>query len=137
FALLVALLAIPAIAFSSPQLVNGLVIPGEAIDQYQGASGANFNRLGGFFSDLYYDRQNGALYGLADRGPGGGVLPYETRVQKFKVNVDNKAGAISNFRLQATILFRTSDGSQPFNGLNPDLLNGSKSTLGLSFDPEG
>jgi hypothetical protein len=136
--LLLALAVLPGFAVGgSPQLVNGLVIPGETTDLYQGAAGANFNRLGGFFSDLHYDRQNGTLYGLADRGPGGGVISYETRFQKFKVNVDHKTGAISNFRLQATILFRTADGSQAFNGLSPDLLNGDKRVLGLSFDPEG
>src|SRR5262245_14863131 len=128
-AVLLGLLAMPALASSPPTLVNGLVIPGETTDLYQGATGAHFNRPGGFFSDVFYDRRTHALYGLADRGPGGGVLSFETRVEKFKVNVDNKTGAISNFRLQSTILFRSADGTQAFNGLNPLLLNGDKSVL--------
>src|SRR5262245_34914387 len=103
-ACLLASMALPAFALLPAVLVSGLVIPGETTDLDQGATGANFNRLGGPFSDLVYDRQNHALYGLVDRGPGGGLLPFETRVEKFKVNVDNKTGAISHFRLQATIL---------------------------------
>lgn len=119
----------------SPALVNSLEIPGNSTDLAPG-SGANQNRLG-MMSDMFYDRQNHAMYTLADRGPGGGTIAYETRVHKFKVNVDNKTGEITNFRVQQTIKFKTADGTASFNGLNPLLLNGDKSILGLSFDPEG
>lgn len=127
-------------------LINSLTVPGNAIDLKPG-SGANINRLGGFVSDLFYDRTNNVYYGLVDRGPGGGVISYETRVEKFSLNVDPITGAISNFNLLQTIPFTvpagitlngvTSSTTTPFNGLNPLLLNGNKSVLGLSQDAEG
>jgi hypothetical protein len=105
------------------------------------------NRLGGFGSDLFYDRKTGFFYGLADRGPGGGTILYDTRVQKFRLIVDPRTGAISNFQLVDTILFKLPAGktvngvSGPlnFNGLDPklDAPHGSESRLGRSFDPEG
>ncbi|PSB19020.1 PEP-CTERM sorting domain-containing protein [Phormidesmis priestleyi ULC007] len=115
-------------------LVNNLVIPGESTDLAAG-SGANANRLGGFFSDLYYDRYQNLYYGLVDRGPGGGTISYNTRVEKFSLDVDAKTGAIAGFKLLDTILL-TNAGSN-YNGLNPKLLNGDASKLGLSLDPEG
>lgn len=115
--------------------VNDITIPGDSKDLYEpSSSGANVNRLG-FLSDLYYDRDNNVYYGLADRGPGGGVISYNTRVEKFSLDVDRNSGAISNFKILDTILF-TQDG-QNFNGLNPKQLNGNVAVLGKSFDPEG
>lgn len=116
--------------------VNSISIPGNTPDltPNAGVGGANINRLG-FFSDLYYDRHQNVYYGLSDRGPGGGVLTYNTRVQKFSLDVDPNTGAISNFQLLATIPFTNSNNN--YNGLNPQVLNGDKSILGLSFDPEG
>ncbi|KAF3886206.1 esterase-like activity of phytase family protein [Scytonema tolypothrichoides VB-61278_2] len=116
-------------------LANTLVLPAEGTDLYPfPGSSANINRLG-YFSDLYYDRYNNVYYALGDRGPGGGVISYQTRVQKLTLDVDPKTGAISNFKVLETILF-TKDG-QNFNGLNPEKLNGNPSNLGLSLDPEG
>lgn len=115
------------------ELTDTLVIPANTRDLIPG-NGANINRFG-FFSDLYYDRANNVYYGLSDRGPGGGLLDYNTRVQKFTLDVDLNTGAISNFAIQQTILF-TQNGNN-YNGLNPQLPNGNVSTLGLSFDPEG
>jgi hypothetical protein len=122
---------------SAVSLVNGFTIAGEATDLFpvnDATGSANVNRLG-LFSDLYYDRYSNVYYSLADRGPGGGVISYNTRVQKFSLDVDANTGAISNFKLLDTIVF-TKNG-QNFNGLNPTLLNGNSSILGLSFDPEG
>jgi hypothetical protein len=119
-------------------LVNNITIAGNSTDLVPldgGSGGANVNRLGGFFSDLYYDRYQSVYYGLVDRGPGGGVISYDTRVQKFSLEVDPNTGAISNFNLLDTILF--TKGGNNFNGLNPSLLNGNAGVLGLSFDPEG
>lgn len=116
--------------------INGVVIPGEATD-LGGGVGPNQNRLGGQFSDLFFDRANNVYYGLPDRGPGGGLVSYETRVQQFTLNVDKTTGAVGNFKLTKTIKFKTADGKAAFNGLNPGLLNGDKSVLGRSFDPEG
>lgn len=124
-----------ATAFAGPQFVNSLATPGGASD-LSGLPGPNGSRLS-FGSDLFYDAHRDVYYGLADRGPGGGVISYETRVQQFKLNVDATTGAISHFQLKKTILFKTADGSASFNGLNPLLLNGDSSVLGLSFDPEG
>ena len=96
--------------------VNSLTIPGETTDLREtNISGANINRLS-FISDLYYDRHNNLYYGVGDRGPGGGVISYDTRVQKFSLDVDPNTGAISNFQLLDTILF-TKNGAN-FNGLN-------------------
>lgn len=119
-------------------LVNQLSIAGEALDKAPGAadgSTPNQNRLGGFGSDLFYDDSNKVWYGLVDRGPGGGLIPFETRVEKFTMDVNASNGAISNFQLLDTIKFRNASGA--YNGLNPGLLNGDKSVLGNSFDPEG
>jgi hypothetical protein len=116
-------------------LTNTLTIPGESTDLFPSPeNSANVNRLG-FFSDLYYDRYQNVYYGLSDRGPGGSVIDYNTRVQKFSLDVDSKTGAIANFKVLDTILF-TKDGKN-FNGLNPSRLNGDPGVLGLSFDPEG
>ncbi len=120
---------------SAVSLVNTLTIPGGNTDLFPtSGNSANVNRLG-LFSDLYYDRYNNVYYSLADRGPGGGVIAYQTRVQKFTLDVNPTTGAIGNFNLLETILL-TKDGSS-FNGLNPRLLNGNAATLGLSLDPEG
>lgn len=116
-------------------LNNTLSIRGESTDLYPySGNSANVNRLG-YFSDLYYDRFNNVYYALSDRGPGGGKISYNTRVQKFSLDVNPNTGTIGNFQVLETILF-TKDG-QKFNGLNPTLLNGNAGTLGLSFDPEG
>ncbi|MFE1745645.1 esterase-like activity of phytase family protein [Coleofasciculus sp. H7-2] len=118
-------------------LVNNLTIPGNSTDLSPlngGMGGANVNRLA-LFSDLYYDRYQNVYYSLPDRGPGGGVISYNTRIQKFSLDVDPNTGAISNFKLLDTILF-TKNGKN-FNGLNPSLLNSDAGVLGLSFDPEG
>jgi hypothetical protein len=115
-------------------LVNSISIPGNSTDLI-GGSNPNDNRLGGFFSDLYYERSQNVYYGLVDRGPGGGTIAYDTRVQKFSLDVNPNTGSIGGFKLLDTIKF-TNNG-QNYNGLNPLLLNGDKSNLGLSFDPEG
>ncbi|WP_373693614.1 esterase-like activity of phytase family protein [Limnofasciculus baicalensis] len=124
-------------AATALSFANTLSIPADTTDLSPlngGSGGANVNRFG-FFSDIYYDHYQNVYYGLSDRGPGGGVISYNTRVQKFSLDVDSNTGAIANFNVLETILF-TKNG-QYFNGLNPQLLNGDKGILGLSFDPEG
>lgn len=123
-------------AKADPVFINSIVIPTTSTDLSGQAAGANGNRLGGFFSDLYYDRATGSYYGLTDRGPGGGTLPYDTRVQQFSVTVNPTSGAISNFQVQRTVLFTDGQGNN-FNGLNPTLATGNPANLGRSFDPEG
>lgn len=119
---------------AAQRLVNALEVPGEATDKHAGA-GANANRLGGFGSDLAYSAEDDCWYGLVDRGPGGGVLPYAARVQKFRLDVDRQSGRIANFQLLATITLNDESG-QPLNGLNP-LAQGAADRLALSFDAEG
>jgi hypothetical protein len=116
--------------------VNSISISGNATDLFKtNTPSANLNRLGGFGSDLYFDPHSNLYYGLVDRGPGGGLIPYQARVQQFSLEVERSTGAISNFVLKKTILL-TKNG-KPFNGLNPKLLNGNSKDLGNSLDSEG
>jgi hypothetical protein len=109
--------------------VNGLTIPGNTLDA-TGGTLVNDGRMG-FFSDLYYDPNRQEYWGVSDRGPGGGTISYNTRVNRFTLDVNPVSGAISNFNIVETVLFR--NGSSNFNGLAPNPSN----TLGLCFDPEG
>src|SRR5262245_41071898 len=90
-------------AQAAPQFVNGLVFPGNSIDRAAG-SGANQNRLG-FFSDLYYDPQRKEWWAVSDRGPGGGLIDYSTRVQKLDIDLDDRTGAIKRVRVIRTVKF--------------------------------
>jgi hypothetical protein len=133
-------------AWAQPTFVNGLVIPGDSLDDTE-QPGANAGRLG-MFSDIYYDPAREEWWALSDRGPGGGLIDYATRLQRFTLRVDAVTGAISRFRIKETVIFRDPQGlltpptaavSKPraLNGLNPLLLNNDVSVLGRSFDPEG
>ncbi len=114
---------------AAPQFINGLTIDGSLLDR-SGGSSVNNGRVG-FFSDLYYDPNRNEWWGLSDRGPGGGTLSYNTRVQRFSLSVHPTSGTIGSFNIEETVLFRS--GSSYFNGLAPNPAN----SLGLSFDPEG
>lgn len=113
---------------SNAQFVNGITVSASTLDQ---STGSAFDRRVGMFSGLFYDPLRGEWWGVSDRGPGGGTLPYETRVQRFTLDVDRATGRISNFQIQATVKF-TSQGAA-LSGLAPN----PTSTLGRSFDPEG
>lgn len=117
-----------AASLTNVSFVNGIAIAGNSLDL---STGSDFDRRVGFFSDIYYDRSRNEWWGLSDRGPGGGVLSYETRVQRFTVDINASTGAISNFQIQQTIKF-TSAGAA-LNGQAP----ATPSLLGSSFDPEG
>jgi hypothetical protein len=106
-------------AHAAPVLVNSITIAGGAKDLAAGDT-ANANRLGGFFSDMVFDTTTNKIYALPDRGPGGGLVPYETRVQTFALSVNPTSGAISNLNLEATT--KLTQSGQAFNGLNPSLL---------------
>lgn len=116
-------------AQAAPTFVNGLTIPGNTVDASGGTTVNNGRQ--GFFSDLYYDPNRNNWWGLSDRGPGGGTLNYDTRVNRFTLNVDPSTGAISNYQVVETVLFKS--GLSTFNGLAPNPSN----TLGFAFDPEG
>ena len=110
--------------------VNGIAINGAATDL---SSGTAAERRLGFFSDLYYDPTRREWWGLSDRGPGGGLLNYETRVQRFTLDVAAN-GAISNFQVAQTVRFQdTTVPAGAFNGIAPN----PTSTLGRALDPEG
>ena len=115
-------------AMAAPSFVNGLAIPGATGDQF--GSSVNDGRVG-FFSDIYYDTQRSEWWGLSDRGPGGGSLSYETRVQRFTLDVDMNSGAISNFQIAETVKF--SNLGAAMNGIAPSPSN----VLGNALDPEG
>ena len=119
-------LALPAQA--TPTFVNGLAIPGSTGDAF--GSSVNDGRLG-MFSDIYYDRSRNEWWGLSDRGPGGGTLSYDTRVQRFSLDVNVSTGAISNFQVRQTIKFSNPSGF--YSGLAPNPTN----ALGNALDPEG
>jgi hypothetical protein len=113
--------------FSEATFQNGLALAGDAVDL---STGAAADRRLGYFSDIYYDATRKEWWGLSDRGPGGGLLNYETRVQRFEVDI-SATGSISNFRVVETIKFMR--GTQPFNGIAPS----PTTALGNAFDPEG
>ncbi len=122
-------------------LSNVIQTPANKVDatkvdkRLPGQNGANFNRFG-FYSDLVYDKSSNTWLALSDRGPGGGVLDYATRVQRIIVPTNRATGVINQPIVFRTILFKDANGVL-LNGLNPTLLNGNKSILGASFDPEG
>jgi hypothetical protein len=134
-------------AVDGATLKNVLVVPGSTLDRTslsRTSSGANVNRLGGFASDLYYDRFANVFYGLSDRGPGGGTISYDTRVHEFTLDIDPVTGVASNFHLLATIHFAIPalktlngvTGSAAFNGVDP-MVHGDSRNARLSHDPEG
>lgn len=127
-ALCVACVATTA-AQAAPAFVNGLAIDATTLDA-SGGTVVNDGRMG-FFSDIYYDPQRDEWWALSDRGPGGGTLHYETRIHRFKIDVNPHTGAISNFQVLKTFVFRK--GGSELDGFAPAVAG----PLGLAFDPEG
>ncbi|TAL15112.1 MAG: esterase-like activity of phytase family protein [Aquabacterium sp.] len=121
--------AATAPAHATVQFVNGITIPGTLLDATGGAT-VNDGRVG-FFSDIYYDPNRNEWWGLSDRGPGGGTLNYDTRVNRFTIDINPTTGAISNFQVVETVKF--SAGGVNFNGIAPS----PASVLGKALDPEG
>src|SRR5262245_8961847 len=130
-AMTLSLMAITApAAQAAPTFVNGLALDGAMLDKTKGKD-ANNGRVG-YFSDLYYDANQNQWWGLSDRGPGGGTLDYQTRVQLFTLDVHPLTGKITEFEILKTIVFKDENGN-PMNGLAPNPTN----ILGNAFDPEG
>lgn len=129
----VALLA-SAPALASVTFTGMWAVPGGATDLSGISPAFAGNRLS-FGSDLFYDRASGTFWGNTDRGPGGGVISFQPRVHQFTLDIQPD-GSVTGFSLLKTVTFTHPDG-RPFDGLNPLLLNGDKSVLGLSHDPEG
>ncbi len=124
--------SVSAQSLSNVSFVNGLALDGALLDK---SAGSNFDRRVGFFSDIYYEAGSNSWWGLSDRGPGGGTLPYDTRMQRFTLDVNASTGAISNFAIVETVKFNNgvSNGNAAMTGLAPSPTN----VLGNSFDPEG
>lgn len=127
-------------ALAAPAFVNGITIPADTLDLSGDTSGATatLNQRLGMFSDLYYDPNRKEWWGLGDRGPGGGTLTYDTRVQRFTLEVNSATGAISNFKVVQTVIFTDPKnllgaGAGALNGLAPNPVG----VLGRAFDPEG
>lgn len=129
-----AALLVAAPAFATVTFTGLWAAPGDATDLSGIGPAFAGNRLS-FGSDLFYDRASGSFWGNTDRGPGGGVISFQPRVHQFTLDIEAD-GSVSGFTLLRTVTFQMPDG-RPFDGLNPLLLNGDKSVLGLSHDPEG
>ena len=129
-ALLVSLCAVVSTGHAVPSFVNGLALPGDLRDK---ADEDKFRV--GYFSDIYYDPNRHEWWGLSDRGPGGGVLSYHTRVQRFTLDIHPLTGAISKFKIVETVEFKNKLG-EPMDGIAPSAALDA-SNLGNSFDPEG
>src|SRR5262245_7972828 len=97
--LLVSLAALISPGQADPIFVNGLALPGDLQDR----AGNELKFRSGYFSDLYYDPNRGEWWALSDRGPGGGVLSYATRAQRFTIDIHPLTGAISKFKIVETV----------------------------------
>jgi hypothetical protein len=128
--LLVSLAALASAGHAAPSFVNGLALPGDMMDK-----GGQSRFRTGFFSDIYYDPNRDEWWGLSDRGPGGGLLSYGTRVQRFTFNIHPVTGAISKFKIVETVQFKNKLG-EPLDGIFPGAALDA-GNLGASFDPEG
>ena len=143
FVLAALVLPLAGPAAADPVFVNGLRFPGGMLDATR-RPGANAGRLG-FFSDIYYDSVRDEWWALSDCGPGGGLLTYPTRVQRFTIDINPFTGRISNFKVRETVKFTDpwnllhpfAGRNAALNGQNPALLHGDAGILGRSFDPEG
>jgi hypothetical protein len=126
-------------ALAAPSFVNGITIDATTQDLSGDTGNSGSNSRVGMFSDLYFDPNRNEWWGLADRGPGGGVLSYDTRVQRFTIDIDKTTGAISNFQVVQTVKFTDPQGkliqgaNKNFNGLAPN----PTSVLNRAHDPEG
>jgi hypothetical protein len=131
-------IATASVALATPAFVNGIALPGNGLD-LSGDTGTPLASRLGYFSDLYYDSNRDEWWAVGDRGPGGGTISYETRVQRFTIDINPVTGAISNFQVAQTVKFTDPNHivipvpPNNFNGLAPNPTN----ALGAALDPEG
>src|SRR5215468_3384869 len=117
--LLVSLVTGAGPVYAGPAFVNGITVPANSTDLSNDPIA--LNQRVGMFSDLYYDPNRNQWWGLSDRGAGGGTLPYDTRVQRFTIDINPATGAIANFQIADTIKF--TNAGAPLNGSNPNPSN--------------
>ena len=109
--------------------------------------GANAGRFG-HFSDLYYDPIRNEWWALSDRGPGGGLLDYDVRLQRIDLDVHPLTGRIPNFKIKQTVKLKdrnadlvppTADVPNPFalNGLKPAAAQRRRGTTRAQLRPRG
>jgi hypothetical protein len=133
--LLAALTAVASASQAAPSFVNGLALPGNLHDMKEQGKPTDSKLRVGYFSDIYCDPARNEWWGLSDRGPGGGVLSYGTRAQRFTLDINPETGAISNFKIVESVHFRNKVG-ESLDGIAPGAALDA-SNLGNSFDPEG
>src|SRR5262245_42681009 len=109
--LLLSLAASTSRGHAAPTFVNGLALRGDLLDK---ADESKFRV--GYFSDIYYDPNRNEWWALSDRGPGGGVLSYGTRVQRFTLSIHPVTGEISHFKIVETVQFKNKLG-EPLDGI--------------------
>jgi hypothetical protein len=125
--------SLPASANAAIQFVGKFEVAADATDlSGQGAAGGQ-NRLS-FGSDWVYS--GGKFYGITDRGPGGGLLPFVPRVHEMTLDIDTNTGAVGGYNLLRTTLLKDQNGAF-LTGENPQIATGNVSNLGRSFDSEG
>ena len=141
--LLVTSAAVAPAAFAQ-SFVNAITIPATTSVSTPEIGVPDVNNRLGMFSDIYYDVNRNEYWGLADRGPGGGILSYDTRVERFNLTVNPTTGAISNFQPMQTVMFTDPNNilgqgaGINLNGLAPGAPGGPPiNTVGRAFDPEG
>lgn len=125
--------ALPASAEAAITFSGKFEIAADATDlSGQGAAGGQ-NRLS-IGSDWVFS--GGRFYGITDRGPGGGLLPFVPRVHQLTLDIDSSTGAVGGYNLLQTTLLKDQNGAF-LTGENPQIASGDVSNLGRSFDSEG
>jgi hypothetical protein len=125
--------ALPASADAAITFVGKFEIAADATDlSDQGAAGGQ-DRLS-IGSDWVYS--GGRFYGITDRGPGGGLLPFVPRVHQLTLDINMTTGAVGGYTLLETTLLRDRNGGF-LTGENPQVATGDVANLGRSFDSEG
>ncbi len=124
---------LPAAAPAAITFVGKYEVAADAVDLSGQTAAGGQNRLS-FGSDWVFS--NNRFYGITDRGPGGGLLPFVPRVNEMKLGIDFATGAVTSHQVIGTTLLKDSDGGF-LTGLNPQIATGNVADLGKSFDSEG
>ena len=82
----------------------------------------------GSFCSFDDDVKRKHWYGLSDRGPGGGTLHYETRVQRFNLDIDKKHRRHHASSRSSTPSSSRTQLGQPLDGIAPESHQRSSAT---------